>query len=112
MERETEIRAEREPSAGSDTRKVGAKDKPSSASADPRAKPGLTYLEKREWETIEERILAAEQETERRRTDLDDPTVASDHEKLHAAYEAHQAASRELETLFARWQELERKLLG
>ncbi len=112
MEREAEIRAERESTAGPDARKAGAKDKRSAAGDNPSPKAGLTYLEKREWETIEERIVAAEQEAERRRTDLDDPAVASDHEKLHAAYEAHQAASHELEALFARWQELERKLLG
>ena len=78
----------------------------------PRTKSGLTYLEKKEWETIEERILAAERVVEHRRVDLEDPSLAFDHEKLHAAYEAHQTAARELEALFARWEELERKLLG
>ncbi|MEN6370310.1 MAG: ABC-F family ATP-binding cassette domain-containing protein [Thermotogota bacterium] len=112
MERETEIRAERQSAGEADARKSGAKDRRSATDVDPSPRPGLTYLEKKEWETIEERILAAEQDVERLRADLDDPALASDHEKLHAAYEVHQAARRELEALFARWQELERKLLG
>jgi len=108
MQREEEIRAADRAAAP----KTGARTQRTPESpASPRVKPGLTYLEKKEWETIEERILAAERVVEHRRADLDDPSLASDHEKLHAAYEAHQTAARELEALFARWQELERKLV-
>ena len=39
------------------------------------------------------------------------PDVASDHERLHATYEAHREAQGELDRLFARWEELERKQL-
>ena len=109
MQREEEIRAadrDAAPKTGARTERTPENPPP------PRTKPGLTYLEKKEWEAIEERILAAERVVEHRRADLDDPYLASDHEKLHAAYEAHQTATRELEALFARWEELERKLLG
>ncbi len=73
---------------------------------------GLTYHEKREFAGIEERILAAEEQVEALQAQLNDPDVASDHERLHATYEAHREAQAELERLFARWEELERKTLG
>ncbi len=40
---------------------------------------------------------------------LDDPAVATDHEKLQAAFEAHRAAQEKVNQLYARWEELERK---
>ncbi|MDD5220701.1 MAG: ABC-F family ATP-binding cassette domain-containing protein [Candidatus Bipolaricaulis sp.] len=112
MERETGIRTAGPANPDAGARRSDARAKsPATGSSAARRRPGLTYLEKKEWESIEERILAAEAEVERRRADLGDPALAFDHEKLHAAYEAHQAATRELESLFARWQELEEKLV-
>ena len=70
---------------------------------------GLTYLEKKEWEGMEERILAAEEDVERLGTELDDPEVVSDHEKLQQVYEARNQAQHKLDNLFARWEELEQK---
>ncbi|MCK4579898.1 MAG: hypothetical protein KAU10_01015 [Dehalococcoidia bacterium] len=43
---------------------------------------------------------------------LNDPDVAGDHERLHATYETHREAQLELDRLFARWEELEGRLLG
>ncbi|MEW5825618.1 MAG: ABC-F family ATP-binding cassette domain-containing protein [Candidatus Bipolaricaulota bacterium] len=77
---------------------------------EPRARrAGLSYLEKREWEEIEERIVAAESEAANRRAELDDPSKASDHEALQAAFEAHRVAEAEVRALYARWQELDAK---
>ena len=73
---------------------------------------GLSYQEKREFAGIEERILAAEQRVAARQAELRDPAISADHERLHAAYEAHREAQVELERLFARWEELERISLG
>lgn len=70
---------------------------------------GLTYHEKREWETIEARVLCAEEEVELHRATLNDPEIAADHEKLQAAYEAHEAAQQKLDELLARWATLEEK---
>ncbi len=70
---------------------------------------GLSYHEKQEWEGMEERILAAEKEVARLQAQLDDPAMASDHERLQAAFEAHRAARAHLEALFGRWEELEAK---
>jgi len=69
----------------------------------------LTLPEKQEWERMEGRISAAELELLRLQTELDDPAVATDHEKLQAAYEAHRAARQKVDELYARWEELERK---
>jgi ATP-binding cassette subfamily F protein uup len=83
---------------------------PATRGATPRArKSGLTYLEKREWDEIEAKILAAEDEAARLQRDLEDPDVSTDHEKLHAAYETHRGAQAVVEALYARWQELDGK---
>ena len=43
---------------------------------------GLTYMEKKEWEGMESRILSAEETVERLRIEIEDPAVVSEHEKL------------------------------
>jgi ATP-binding cassette subfamily F protein uup len=73
---------------------------------------GLTYHEKQEFAGMEERILDAEEKVEALQAQLNDPDVAADHERLHASYEAHREARQELDRLFARWEELERKSIG
>ena len=72
----------------------------------------LTYHEKQEFAGMEERILDAEAQVEALHAQLNDPDVMADHAKLHATYEAHRNAQAELDRLFARWEELERKSLG
>ena len=72
----------------------------------------LTFHEKKEFAAMEERVLAVEAEIETLQAQLDDPALAADHEKLQEAYEAQAKAQAELEKLFARWEELERKSLG
>lgn len=69
----------------------------------------LSYLEKREWETMEETILDAETRVESLRAKLDDPQIAAHAAQLAAAYDALQAAELEVERLYARWGELEAK---
>jgi len=73
---------------------------------------GLTYHEKQEFAGMEERILAAEEQVDALQAQLNDPDVAGNHERLHAAYEAHQQAQGELDRLFARWEELESNQIG
>lgn len=71
---------------------------------------GLTYHEKQEWEEMEERIFAAEAEVVRLQAELNDPAVAANYERLHSTYEAHRAAQQQLDSLFARWEELEQRI--
>ena len=72
---------------------------------------GLTYHEKQEFASMEERLLDAEARVDRLQAELDDPAIAADHERLHETFTAHQEAQAELDRLFARWEELERKSL-
>ena len=72
----------------------------------------LSYKEKLEYETIEQRILEAEESLERARSAMNDQAVMSDHVKLQAAVEALKQAEQEVEQLYARWSELEAKRQG
>ena len=80
----------------------------------PRRSPSkkLTYKEHQESNAIEERILEAEDRLERCRATLNDPKVASDHEKVQEAYDELKTAEQDVERLYARWAELEAKLQG
>ena len=69
----------------------------------------LSYVEAREYATIEERISDAEQVLQRKRAELDNPAIASDGTKLVAAQAAMEEAQRDLDALYARWAELEEK---
>jgi len=71
----------------------------------------LSYLEQREWEQIEERITDAEAEVERCQATLQDPMVVSDGAVLQSTYEQLQTAQQRVDDLYARWAELEAKLV-
>jgi ABC transport system ATP-binding/permease protein len=70
----------------------------------------LGYLEQREWNAMEARILEAEERLDACRRAASDPAVASDHEALAERLEALGAAQAVVEQLYARWAELEGKL--
>ncbi|MCB1008601.1 MAG: ABC transporter ATP-binding protein, partial [Acidobacteria bacterium] len=67
----------------------------------------LSYREQREWEGMEEAILAAEERLERSRRAAEDPAVASDAAALTERYGALAEAQAEVDRLYARWAELE-----
>jgi ATP-binding cassette subfamily F protein uup len=70
---------------------------------------GLTYLEKREYEAMEETILEAEAELETAAEHLADPQVASDADAAHRAFLAQEKARERVAELYRRWAELEDK---
>ncbi len=72
----------------------------------------LTYLEKREWEEMEARILEAETAQREAEAALEDPAVASDPDILQSRFRVCQSARAEVERLYARWAELEAKQRG
>jgi ATP-binding cassette subfamily F protein uup len=76
------------------------------------AKKRLGYLEAREWEQMEHRILEAEQTLEAARAALQSPEVVSDGVALQQRYVEMQAAEAEVEKLYARWAELEKQKSG
>jgi ATP-binding cassette subfamily F protein uup len=73
------------------------------------AKKKLSYLEAREWEQMEARILEAEEAAEAIRAEMQSPEVVSDGPRLHQCYEKLQEAEKAVEVLYARWAELEAK---
>jgi ATP-binding cassette subfamily F protein uup len=86
------------------------KTKPIAAPAAAAPKKKLSYLDAREMEGMEGRIVEAEHELEGLRARLQAPDVVSDAEKLQDTYQRMQAAEARVDELYARWAELEAKL--
>ena len=74
------------------------------------SKRRLSYLESREWESIEEKILRAEQMLDQKKAELQE--AAADAVRLQVCYQEMLAAQEEVDRLYARWAELEAKLQG
>jgi ATP-binding cassette subfamily F protein uup len=72
----------------------------------------LSYLEAREYATLEDRIADAEQALEARRAALLDPSIASDGPRLLAVSEEIEQAQAVVDALYSRWAELEEKQAG
>ena len=92
-------------SVAPEARSLSAKPPP----RDPHRAPRLSFLEKREWEQMEQKILAAEEVLAACQCAIDDPAVASDPVALPERYEALEVARVAVDTLYARWAELEDK---
>ena len=70
----------------------------------------LGYIEQREWDQIESRILQAECELDACRKAAADPAVATDYKALSERLAALTAAHAAVERLYARWAELEARV--
>src|SRR5208282_5341024 len=70
-------------------------------------KKKLSYLEVREYETIEQRVADAEQVLQSKRTQLEDPEIASDSQRLVTAHAEMEESQEKVDALYARWAELE-----
>jgi ATP-binding cassette subfamily F protein uup len=73
------------------------------------SKKKLSYLEAREFSTIEEKVEAAEERLQAAREKVEDPAVAIDPIRLQAALAALDEAQEAVDALYARWAELEAK---
>ena len=69
----------------------------------------LSYREQKEWGTIEETILKAEEQVATCQAALQDPAVVSNAAELQARSDALVEAQAEVERLYARWAELDEK---
>ena len=69
----------------------------------------LSYMEQREWEQIEKKIMEAEEALEKAQRETGDPKVMADRDKMHDACERLGAAEQLVRTLYARWEELDAK---
>jgi ATP-binding cassette subfamily F protein uup len=73
------------------------------------AKKKLSYLEAREFEQMEARILEAESAAESLRAELQSSEVVTDAARLRETYARLQAAEQQVHQLYDRWAELEAK---
>jgi ATP-binding cassette subfamily F protein uup len=69
----------------------------------------LSYLEAREYASIEDKVEAAEERLSAARDALDDPSVATNAEALTAALHEMEQAQAAADELYARWAELTEK---
>lgn len=69
----------------------------------------LSYMEAREYAGMEQRIADIEELLQANRAELEDPANATDSARLLSAQAGIEAAQAELDTLYARWAELEAK---
>lgn len=81
--------------------------KPSTSTAQ---KKKLSYLESREYASIEQRIHEADERLKKARSAYHDPAIASDAEALLRAQDELDSAQLQVDDLYARWAELEAKL--
>lgn len=73
------------------------------------AKKKLSYLEGREYATIEQRIAEAEELLQAKRAVLDDPAIASDAPRILAAQAELDQVQKAVDQLYERWHVLEEK---
>jgi ABC transport system ATP-binding/permease protein len=100
-----EGKAEARSAARSAGREVGSAEpeRPSSG------RKKLSYLEAREYETIEQRVAEAEEKLQAKREQTEDPEIASDGARLVTAHAEMEEAQGKVDALYARWAELEKK---
>jgi len=90
---------------------VGGKRTPvgNSASCGTAKRKGLSYREQQEWDTIEQKILEAEEVVAACQAAATDRAIASSADMLQERDAGLHAAQAEVERLYARWAELEDK---
>lgn len=95
----------------SESPKTSTRSTPRSESSEGRspAKTRLSYLEAREYATIEERVALAEELLQTKREQLEDPEIASDGPRLLSAHDQMEKAQNQVDELYRRWAELEKK---
>ena len=89
------------------------KDKPKTgvpAASASSSKKKLSYQDGREYSTIEDRVAKAEEVLDEKRTLLLDPDVMKDGRKVGQIQQEMAAAQEQVDTLYARWAELEAKV--
>jgi len=74
------------------------------------AKKKPSYLEAREYESIEQRVHEAEEVLEQKRVALKDPSLARDGRLIEQAYREVEEAQAAVDAVYARWAELEQKM--
>jgi ATP-binding cassette subfamily F protein uup len=99
---------------GKQTARTGARPAVHStvAAGSARQSPGkkkMSYLEAREYDAIEQRVVDAEQILQAKRARLEDPEIVSDGPRLVTAHAEMEEAQEKVDALYARWAELQKK---
>jgi ATP-binding cassette subfamily F protein uup len=95
--------------------RVKSKPKPATSQTSSKTavqKKKLSYIENREYESIEQRIAEAERDVAEKSSTLEDPDVLRDRVRVQQASAAIEAAQEAVDSLYERWAELEAKLNG
>lgn len=69
----------------------------------------LSYMDQRDYDTIEERVAEAEEKVETLQARMESPEVSASPEDLATCWKELELAQVEVESLYERWDELERK---
>jgi ABC transport system ATP-binding/permease protein len=88
---------------------AAAKTDPASTPKDTSKGKKLSYMEQREWSTLEDRITEADQRVAELQQQLHSPEVVSDPKRLQQIYAELEQAEAESAKLYDRWAELESK---
>jgi len=72
----------------------------------------LSYLEQREWDSMEKTMRAAEERLSEAKRRAADPAIASDSTALQQRFTELTTAQHDVDLLYARWSELEAKVSG
>jgi ATP-binding cassette subfamily F protein uup len=77
------------------------------------AKPGkLSYMDQREYDQMEEKILTLETRLEEVQQLMGDPSVMADAERLQQTWQEQQQVQAEVDRLYERWNDLEQRKQG
>ncbi|MFZ0083817.1 MAG: ABC-F family ATP-binding cassette domain-containing protein [Candidatus Acidiferrales bacterium] len=109
------LRSQKTKTAAAQTPARPARERPTQTKQQPQpaaaTKKQLSHSENREFASIEKRIAKADEDLQAKRAALEDPEIASDAARLHDAYAQMEAAQKVVDGLYARWAELEKKML-
>ena len=100
--------SEKRPSKNTKTKPSRDETPPTAEISQPKPRR-LTYKDQREFDAMEERVLAAESKVDQLRAAAEDPAIASEGALLQERFAALAAAQEEADSLYARWAELEAK---
>jgi ATP-binding cassette subfamily F protein uup len=93
--------------AGSKEVKKQQKKKGAAKPAPKKSAKKLSYMDQREYDQMEEKILEAEARQEELETAIQEPEIAADPAKLAECCEELEIVQKEVADLYARWEELE-----
>jgi ATP-binding cassette subfamily F protein uup len=100
---------ERKQMARNDARPVARGAASAESARESSGKKKLSYLEAREYDAIEQRVAEAEVVLQAKREGLEDPEIVSDGPRLVTAHAEMEEAQENVDRLYARWAELEKK---